>query len=651
MIKLSHLSSKSVFSTKSIIISLSTLLTILSLFSFKGLDRDISLNGNPDNYLHAPFNLRNNRFFHLEIDPSNIYRNTKASANTNDTKFSSIGVSVGTYSRVNDCTLVMKIGSELASTPLNCKSIKDNSIVAFEFKENVPTGVQQVEFIMNSKSGADFVAVYGAKEKDSDRIWLKATAPSRSVSIIEILQKMAKFHKPYTPYIYGILILVLFGLAIIRPSSAFFPGIICLFVHLVITTPYSGFDETAHIDMAYSSVVHPNPVRHFFNEHVYDELVRFEFSSLHKVPLGKRGDCPHSLILWGCGKKKEAENYYYYWGKFSRIFTDNFFPPDVRHYFKIFNVSIFVTFALFVLACFGITTGMSLLTFLLLVDSFTTKITSINNDLPMFLLGISLALCLVSYIKKPRLKVLAVGILANFFLYLFVRRFDVSHFAALPATLPILFIAFSKPILLDRNNTFLKNIITGLFAIVSSVVIVTLLFKISSSLPSLIDFASESACSHNLPCYFLSNLKQDIGFSQLISDQIVYLKSLMGSYIWGHSYGAPWAYLLKILAFIYFTGKGFLNIQSNSVRMMLIFSLAMAFVIIKIAYLPGSADLEIVRESFLKPRLTAPGIYAYLVLPLIGVLNLSRKESIGITLLFLINAIYVLPQVYLAESF
>lgn len=599
-----------------------------------------------------PLDIRNYNSFFLKVEPSKAHYSPLEQEEKVNYQIDVIGVYIGTHNQKKNCTLQMVLNEDQFSDIVDCHTIEDNSFAPFHFKKNIREGVHEAKIIWHPKDSQGFVAVYAAQGNQDDVFWLRAGIPRHKVSYLRIFKKLAQWYGPVVPFLFAASIFIATTLIIFRrkvPLLTF--AILALFIHIMIATPYSGFDETAHIDMAFSKIENTGVPKKDFYEAVYDDLVKYDFTSLHSIKLGQRGQCPHSLVLWGCGAKNQANPYYSYYGKFASKFFSDFSPQGIRVSFFVFQVIIFCLFSALLLAAFGIKKGSYLLTIVLMLDAITSKIIFINNDFPMFLFGAFLAVYfLFNTLKFSWIKLILSTFLVLSSFYL-VKSIDKSNLAALPAIFLIPAIYFSRGKFSPRDFNFQKFIVVGISLLISATIIVFLAKGFFQIINLLFDFKLKSICSGISSCNLLDNLTEDINPLKILKFHMTYLKSLMGSYIWGHSYGPSWIVYSELALFTYFLGKGFMTLESKPARIIILLLMAVSFLIINIAYLPGSADLEIVRDSFLKPRMTAPGVYAFLIFPMLGIIRNNSKERLLIALIFLFKIMFVFPQVYVAEAF
>jgi hypothetical protein len=436
---------------------------------------------------------------------------------------------------------------------------------------------------------------------------------------------------------------------------------------ILIWKPYSGYDETAHIDMLHTALTEQSQAKKLdFWAQARVDLINSSFHRLHNVALVP-GECPHQ-ILASCGHSEPPLTLYRAYGRvLHKLFPPEKFqsPVFLRHVLLAINSLQLLALLGFVLMFKKHALTNSVFFILVVAGYITAQFPSITNDFPLIIYGLFTAVAAVGVWGIGQQK-LAASILCLLLASLFwlVARVDESSILAL-AFLPIVPLFWilkpqqsKKPLASPLGPTALL-----LGALVSVVVagIYGVQYGVANNPPVL-----------NLLTTYISptfgNVTNILKFENPISmgkHLLIYGKSFIGSYVWGHDYLFTVSYLVGGGLLVTLFGRGvYLLVTSSPVKKIrwftfaaLSLSLTMLFCGILSAFLVGVSDIEIVRDSFLKPRFSAAGLGVLLVPILWGTYTVMRQEklrhSLGIvTALWSLSLLcYYFPRFFILDLY
>ena len=636
-----------------ILLAIAVLATIGFTSKFSSPPRDA--HADPDlfaKYRLRPVNVREVDKFFVQVGYPSVLRPASADNVRSNQAMTSIGFYAATYARKQDCRVRVRIAADLVSPYIECATIADNSAISFALPGVLKPGTYEVYIDFLAKEGAN-LALYAYKI--DGRYWLHSLKYHDKLSPFTLMQQLfsrVDFYALFYP-------LLIFALMFLLFNSSLWSGIVAsalfLLGHIIIATPYSGFDETAHIHMASAKIVSNVSEQKELQRHFYRELVDNDFSALHAIDVEYNDDCLHKVVRHTCGSSRGPENYYAVVARFVTWAKDLVPAAGLRSLLVLSNVLVLLLFAVLIVLI-NQQVAACLLLLVSVIGAFNTSVPFVNNDLPMFLLGIFGAFvfvcCLVSKSLWHRIVLLALLVVGG----LTVRKFDRSFSAMLPFLI-LLPLCFKHISIKDYSGRRLRSLGVGsLFFCLAFMVFV--LLKDSGLAVILGNFTKPVLCKLTNDCVHLKNLLKIHGWQQHLGYWYEYARSFFGSYVWGHFYQSHLLLAASSLLWITLTGKGLLSIWAGTRRwygsiiiLALFLSVLAQMFVINSMFLPGDFDASVYANSYLKPRLAAPGIYAMCIPSLVGVLAGSRGERAAIILLQIATLVWTLPQVYLANSF
>lgn len=573
-------------------------------------------------------------------------------------------VMLGTYMRTNECELTLTLDGNIASKPVECKGLQDNGQARFVFDSPLSPGVYSARLTSTAIDGANGVSAYLQRSATSGELWLLPGSWPESTTAFAVLVTWAR-SAPVLAVLYLACVAVLLALLMRQGSLAGtwiwgVPLLSLLIGACLITRPFSGHDETAHIDLFQlaASNSSKDSRAEFFNE-VRSEMINQDFFRLHSVAPQAEGTCPHN-ILGRCGQQELALGYY---RQLARAWTP-LHPAawSVGQYLwagRATNLLIALATLLFVYVIFGATLSKGVWALATFLGAIFSQVASVTNDMPMYLAGI-FALALLGSLALELTRVRRLIGYAVFVGLLFtVRQVDRSWLAGV-AVLLVVPVLLTKPMLLDykvRQRGLMSLVVFGGVAFVG--VLGAFFFgrefvRSSGVIRDLLDQARDAK--------LLSTLVT-LSLSQVDNALYQHLVSAFGSFVWGHSYYAGWIYRMFTVFWLAVSAIGIYLIgataPSNRVGLAKAGTLGIVFGAHLVAVLAIVASRmqapEIVWQSFAKIRLTAPGLGALFAPALIGVIFLqgrqgaSRQLFRGVCIWSLVLLVHYLPRFYLAD--
>lgn len=582
-----------------------------------------------------------------------------------------VSLAFATFGRVNNCDVWIQLGANIQSNRVPCASIKDNSQVSFKLSEPLYPGLFEVTAHWQGHPGNE-VAIYAYEDKNLSEYWLAPFSGPAILTLPEVLLGWG-VREPIKALLYCLCLVALASLIFVKNKQNTFNYLLAIVVlaTTLIAVPYSGFDETAHIDMFYHQLHDGNDLKPVeFWKNVKTEMKKFEFHRFHNGSMPEDGQCPHSIVN-ACGYSPRPEHLY----KRYAIFLKTIFSSELLRQ-PSFLRSTAITIHIFILfLTIGLIAAMggkqlfeTVAVILIFYGGWLSQQSSVTNDVPMILYGIYLAALMTKIATKPisTVSFLSWYSLAVFFEWCLIDV-DLSALSAIPVliAMPLLWLLMrkSRPALQFQHKDFSKTaILTCAYLSALASLLVLGKYILTTNFGGL-----KSFLRNNLPSgQLLDNLAK---FDSLYSDALslwIYFKSFFGSFVWGHSYyhGLTYTVLIFVLITTYGIGLNSLFTRAggrlSSFVVLLLFGLLFLsqLTLLQSAYLPPSLALdEITRDSYLKTRFTAPGIAAIITPSMVGIQQLligdrSRSVLIKLTLGWsLVLLAYYLPKFFLVDIY
>lgn len=572
-----------------------------------------------------------------------------------------LGFRFATYKNPLNCkTISIQIADNFVSEPLSCDQVKDNEAAFFTFADPVPPGIYSLKFIGEVNSP---FSIYGF-ERDSHEQWVPALSKKVDTQIAVLIWNWIQSN-----VLNGVLYLFLILAVIIcywkarATGPIFFLLIASLSFSFYLIMPlYSGHDETAHLTMMKRGVS-PSTDEIYFNMQARLSMIDSGFYRLHNARLLIPGECPHFILLSApCGVSPRPQALYDFYGNILdllhiKVSGD---PVSLLSLGRWINLSQLLALAILVGLYFGKFGLLILLFYVLFVGTYLGQVVSISNDPPMYLLGFFVSIGMTHLLVKSGMRNWC-SLFVGFFLFYLGKFIDRSAVAILPSLGMMIFLL----VLVKKNKTSQKtNAALGVciffvsFLAVLSVGIKWNFFDqiLNLKIESLVNMITEDA-------RLLANLSK-FNLESAYHALMIYFNSLIGSFIWGHTY-LPVIYKLAMGLLALVLGwygikavtREVSKFRSKLILVLLGILFAVQCLVILSAEMARIDDIPIVFESFLKPRLTAPGLGGLLVLPSLGLYwvycRFENKKYLlrGLCLWIICWQIFLLPFVALKDLY
>ncbi len=554
-----------------------------------------------------------------------------------------IAIPIGTHARKNNCILTMSLGG-LKSDPVDCQQIKDNEAQPFTFSQKIKPGTYDVT--LSSQTGLldptthphNFVAVYLYRGTSGNDQWLIPSSGSTRVTVGSALNSWA-YRQPLRFFLYSLLIFAVLGTVLFAPEWTFASAFVGVYLGLIlIWKPYSGYDETAHIDMLHTALAdQPEAKKLDFWAQVRVDLINSSFHRLHNVTLNP-GECPHQ-ILASCGHSEPPLTLYRAYG----TVLHRLFPPDkfqspvfLRHLVLGIHGLQLLALLGFVLAFKNIALMNSVFFLLVFAGYISAQFPSITNDFPLIIYGLFSAVAASGVLTVARSK-LAATIICLLLAGLFWPVSQVDHSSILALSfLPII------PLLWILTPQGTKKPLASPLRPTALVLGALILMVLAGFYSVQYGVVGNPAALSLLTTHFsqtFTNLTHLLKFENpmiLGEHLLVYGKSVIGSYVWGHDYLFTVSYLVGGGLLVALFGRGVYLLVMNShlkkIRWLTFLALSLSLTLllcgILSAFLVGVGSIEIIRDSFLKPRFSAAGLGVLLFPILWGAYTLMPQEKL-----------------------
>lgn len=564
-----------------------------------------------------------------------------------------LGFLIGTNARKNHCSLWLELAPDLVSDALPCEGLRDNEVAAFKFPRTIADGVYQGTFHSTAGSDADSVAIYTYERATHERV-------GAALRLVEGRWSFGAFERwlsesPRRAGLYMAGTLVLIGAAWLLPLPRVAAVVLLYLLHSVIAPYFSGYDETAHIEMLEESLRdHTAAEQTQFHVQTNQLMRQANFFRANPVMAHSPEDCPHR-ILFNCGETKAPMWLY---KRYARALNLFFSPPDMTPRtlmlaLRILNLILLVVFLSSIALLGGPRELHAQSTLLLFCGALLSQMASITNDVPMFFLGLWLtaAISLAIFGKSTgraflALAIGAVGLAIG-------KNIDVGWVAGIP-----LWFLGALCFCLRKRGRYVQDargfvtrhpLLTVLvLAAVAHVCGRLIATPLSRALPDQVAFVKSMLA-----------MVRPRGVKVALLRTVHNVFSFYGSFVWGHSvfslplYGALLAgglYLAKRGAAFLVKGHGSALIILAAMALSLGYYAFMVDAIASYFQVPGVTEVAAVKVRFL-----VAGIGGLVMLPYLGLGESYKKATwaapIGWIELGWLAALllHFLPRFYLAD--
>jgi hypothetical protein len=541
-----------------------------------------------------------------------------------------IGFKVGTYGRKLECRarIISSIG---AMTDWGLCPTEDWGMFKFNVIRNFSKELVSYKLETDAQPGAGF-ALGRIEVEGGSTLDLRQLVPRSS--FFEIWKWIGNYPIWAIPWA----VLFIFFLKNCYFRNSRLTAIYVVVLMAVGTWPFSGHDETAHITglhwsglvAAGKSLAEVENAQKTFFPKVHEKLKEFKFEELHGVKLADPESCPHSFLMGGCSYDPESKTfstYLNFWKLIGSPDVSNWSPVTFLAIGRAFNIFLFLIFAYLITHFFPSKISESTLASLVLCGSFLGQVGSINPEQFGYYSALFCALFFACFFEQNRALRLQsffgfsifgiLALLADNSGLLFIPTFT------LVAALTLLCKAkvFRPLEVHSLSNNALWGIGTfGLFACFwfgFRYTYLNLDLGFSKKIAILASFKHfQNFIDH---AFSLSFKETGLGL-------LVFFKSFLGSYTWGHDYYPRMVYLL------FFASIFILFLRSLSIRKSYRFDLLSVtagfyFLSIIISMIAGASfhDVEIIKESFLKPRIYGPAMFPFFQLLIVIGITINDK--------------------------
>lgn len=592
----------------------------------------------------------------------------------------SIAINMATYNRSNNCKIRLNLGNQYQSNWQDCKHLEDNTKNTFHFNDPIIPGIYSAKIEWQPGNEPNNVAIYAQKSKYSDH-WLEGFSGRSTTNFVLVMIDWMNLH-PILVLIYLVCVIACIWGVIKIPSyqnlSIYILFLFSILGTLVITKFYAGHDETSHIDQVHKSFVSDKLERKDFHSQMRLSMIDHDFFRLHPAKIQKPQDCPHK-VLAGCGYKSGPQKLYRFYAPIIETLNWNYLrssPETITWLIRGINgLGLLICLAL-VFAIWGKAKLESLLIVVILCGSYLSQVPSVSNDTPMYLVSFFGIASLAGIMEDQHKKKALLSLILCGLFYFLTKDLDPSSLSLIPWLVFACFYFFMSLIkntffshdqAPNQTFQFLDKQSFRYAAIVVGTIILSLTFL--RNLPEILKLFGLTL--NDFYQYFpkqkrlLSNIFR-YGLIESIQAFWAHLKSLIGSFVWGHSYYQWWIYglhLVFLLRMSYFGLNyliGFIKGGRNSkIGVCFITGLLLAsyLTLVLITNSHGSNPTDVTRESFVKARFLAPGLVPVYILFYMGIHSMLkekkyRQKIITLTGIWTLTyLIYFLPRFFLADTY
>lgn len=414
-----------------------------------------------------------------------------------------------------------------------------------------------------------------------------------------------------------------------------------LFIYLGLAPAYVGYDETAHLTMLEQArkaqLGQPiQPTAPDLNSSLVSHMVESAFFRLHNVSIPPKGACAHEVV-GGCGESVRPVRYYSALIKLiPKSVLENISPDSLWLAGRLLNLIPLLFFTLSAALLFtGPTLGVVCIIASLL-GSFWSQVGTTTNDVPQYLYGFLILGSWLEMIQNSSKKRKIACLMLCFLYFPIAYSVDVSALAALPALVglsltAIAFLIFSGE--QETENTMpLQLLSIGKTSMHIAIPVILLIWLTPHFIGMLSQTPFWQSVAAQEPHLARISVLTSVNGTDVLRITAGYLSNLAGSFVWGHSHLPAavtilWSANLAILTFIGL--KAFSSQSQQMIRFLTCAGVVIALsghLLIVTSIAGHMIDAEhIAADSFLKPRLTAPGTASVFFIASLGMLKIIQS--------------------------
>ncbi len=569
---------------------------------------------------------------------------------------------------LNNCNVSLVLENNFISDPIHCQNLRNSDFAAFQFKRPIVSKIYLAKFEFTNTSDSVQVHLRSVQMADGKKYVEGFSRPK--VSRFLALWDWA-VRKPVLVSVYLLIILLIIAVGFFQLWSPLLS--LCLVAVLffagnaLITPPYSGYDETAHVTMFFLSTYLKSSVEPdyytakfvTFNDQANQEFSDYDFFRLHDIERKFVTQCPHEMPLAPCGVTERPRRLYDFYVSLLRSVVSFDSWPPVYFMYLTRGIHLFLLgiFLLLIFHYMGPVAAGGITILMTHCGAFISQMPSVTKNIYMYFYGFLILPILLNCITNKRKYswelVLLVVIPAVGY------RFDVGASIGLMVGFLCLILNFKDfyfreniPYSRLRSLNFLLYLLTVWFG---CIYFAKFTFRF---LPKILGERWQE---------FLANTPQAVflDFGTLSTKNSwkalgIFLKSSFGSFLWGHEFYGTSSYVLLSGVFIGLSWLGFKVVYNECTtsksRGKLFAAAAFTGIYLSIVLAIGTRyfnEAPVVRDSYLKLRFTAAGVALIYLLFYAGVQNVLADKRVAIDILkvqtvwVLILLLYHLPQFYL----
>ncbi|WP_234996175.1 hypothetical protein [Pseudobacteriovorax antillogorgiicola] len=533
--------------------------------------------------------------------------------------------------------------------------------IQFRFNKPILPGVYRASLLVQPNNSTIDIET---KIDSEGTVWAVTTSGRYKVGYMDFLASLSKKSiERFLSAVLGIVFLAI-SIAFVRTKYFFILLTISLVISVLATTDsMSGHDETAHLDMMYRSfhVEGKAPVQlgSFYNQS-YDFMEQNDFYYLHKLhPV--RNTCIHRIV-GHCGISSQPMNWYQDISLFSNPLTS---PHQFVFYHQV--ITLLLLIICITSAYFFLENGyfQGFLVGLILCGGFWSAIPSITNDIPLFIGGFMslIAFSTGSERWKKFCRPILSFVLVTIFI-LILKYYDRSWITIF-LIIPFLTINEMANNNQSRSVGFGRAALELVSIVILSIFLAFLLVKFSDRFV-FFDRNIWDLISSNIDHKILSILDGPQILSLSFFGAILngHIKSVFGTFVWGHSQFSEWMYIFCGIVVTFLSTQGWKSyresttvLKASFIGVAMVVSYTACILIITSISLPYVDHSKILLESYTKIRLVGPLIFLYFMFVVrgFGSLKTDTHEVFGLRLgifcyVALVN-MYFLPKFFYYDKF
>ena len=560
---------------------------------------------------------------------------------------SSLTVPLANYERRVDCVLRLSLSTDARSylsNDFDCQEIKNNSPAHFEFDRPIMPGIYQAKILVVKHSSDGFLPSPYSVEDQNGALWLQTITGQREMSIASAFSIWSKSNPTRAlGYTFLSILILLFLICYPLRLSMLIGIVFFFFLNLfLISRPFIGHDETAHLETFYkiSSTfelsrddvsLDPNE----FLQQAKSKMFTSDFFRLNSAEPIENEPCLHA-ILGGCGAGKRTVIFYQDMLTLLDFIGLEYHSVDSYFYAAfIYNV-FFLVLSLFIVVSFWSIQGLSALLFLLpFYGSMAGQMFTITNDYFLICIGLLNAFSVMILYQKNQTSYLRFIVILAFSLVSLISfsNYDSSAFTlAYPVVLAI-------SVFIAKKLAKLRLMLLVMIGL--QVLALTMLFL------NWLNFDLLNPYLKSIVGYSFSG-STDVN-QNFLSTFIGMIRSIFGSYVWGHSI-FPWPAFTAVFGlWLFFIFRSESKLNDALFMMNIILSLALSIYLLDGFFSKKMFDWD----SYFKPRFLV-GIVPFVFFPFVKEF-LVKSQSKVVWGLFvftiIINLFYIFPKFFLVDAY